>query len=781
MKRFSRRSVLFPAFIATTAVLALLLLGPTLLARAQVNLFSADLARLWTRETLIPTDAACPPAKQASLRAMQEQLKRIDEADAHASLHRGQLACLQGDVNQAGDIWLAGQNAAYVTDSVQFLDAAIAKFTEGDVLETDEAKAIGKYASKQGAASEREKDLPTAAGWYEMAFAYAPDGKIAGKLASIYKKLGQNEKITDVWERLQAQYPTDSPEYWWAMGQALEQGKNWDGALEAYLKAGALETDAKKALRDYLRAGGMGLRSREFEKAEEAYQKAIATAPDKIDGYLGMGHVYRYQQRYDEAAEWYRKAIEIQPDNYVSYYYLATIARSEGNYQKSLDYLNKSLALRANNASALYQKSLTLDMMGERGNAINVLSQAIALHKNPPPEWRSQLEQWRKYPDADSNPALWWQLGQEAEKGKDWEKASEMYKLGAAIAIPPDDYRFLLQRGRMLRRLGELADASAVLKRAIEKYPDKADPYIELGDIVRNQKDYDKAIALFQKAHELAPDDHRPLLYLGLISRSQEHYEQALVYLQEALAIKPDSRELLYYQATVLDALGRREEAIDSMQKAIAGMASPPEDWSKLLAKWQRYPTTESDPAYWAALAREAEKTQDWQKAADLYQKAVELAQGKDAYPYLIKLGYMFIRERAYERAEQAYKQALTLEPESIDALLGIGETYRYRKEYSEAERWYRQAQKVAPDNFRPPYHLGMALYYQKRYDEALKSLDRSLSMHPENAWGQYFRAFTLRALGRNKEALSSLEKAIDMHPNSPESWKNLLNQWREQ
>ncbi len=770
------------ALIAVAALLALILLGPTLLARASVNLFSIDLARVWKPDTLIPTDAACPPADDAvMLQEMRNRLKRAGDADAHPSLHQGQLACLAGEEDRAGDSWQAGLDASYVTDPLLLLNTAIARFARGEMLETDSAEEISRYASKKGAASEQAKKLRTAAGWYRIAFAYAPDGKIAGKLTSIYKKLGRDDEALQVWRQLQSAYPADSPEYWWALGQALEQGENWDGALDAYLKAGTLEKEKKDALRDYLRAGVMGLRSREFDKAEVAYQKAIETFPDKIDGYLGMGHIYRYQQRYDQAREWYRKAAAVQPEQYAPYYYLGTIARSEGDYQKALDDLNKALALKPTYAPVLYEKALTLDLLGDRKKAANVLETAIALSVNPPAGWQSKLEQWRKYPDASSTPEVWWRLGQEAEKNKDWEKAAEMYKRGAEIAIPPDDYRLLLQRARVLRRLGELADASSALKRIIEKYPEKADAYIELGDIARNQEDYDQATALFQQALELAPDNYRPPMYLALVARSQQHYEQALTFIRQALAIKPQLPELLYYQATILDALDRREEAIASMEKAVAGYENPPAEWSKLLARWQRYPTPESDPAHWAAQAREAEKERDWQKAADLYQKAVDLAQGEDAYPYLLKLGYMLILNRAYEQAEQAYRQALTLKSDSLDALLGVGETYRYRQEYEEAEKWYRTAEKSSPDSFRPPYHLGIVLYNQKRYDEALKALDRSLAMRPENAWGEYFRALTLRALGRNEEALASLQKAIALHKNPPESWQNLFDQWSEQ
>ncbi|HEY79611.1 MAG TPA: tetratricopeptide repeat protein [Caldilineae bacterium] len=376
---------------------ALLALGPTLLARAQVNLFSVALARHWTPDALVPTDNACPRSADAEIwLSLEARLARGRDHDPHRALHEGQLACLQGDRAEAERAWISGLKADYVSDPLLLLNAAILQFARGAVLDTADAEGLAHYASKRGVASVQAGDLPTALAWREMAFAYAPTLKNAEPLASLYRKYGSPERVQQVWDRLERLYSEDDAVYWLVRARSLEQQKDWSGAMAAYLKAAGLAQKPGDSYRYVLQAGLNARRAKLWDEAAQAYRQAITLNPEKINGYLGLGETFRAAKAYEEAARWFKRAQELFPEDYRPPYYLGLTARAQKRYEEALAYFDQSLELKPNNPAALYYKAVTLDAMARRGEAMEALSQAIENHANPPQSWLDLRATWQE-------------------------------------------------------------------------------------------------------------------------------------------------------------------------------------------------------------------------------------------------------------------------------------------------------------------------------------------------------------------------------------------------
>ena len=763
--------------IAVAALLTLVLLGPTVWARGQINLYTRDLVRIWQPDRLIPTDDACPPlADAAQLQAMQARLAQADGADAHRLLHQGELACLQGDVRRAGAIWMAGQ-ASYLPDPVLLLDAGIAGFSDGRILETPEDEGIGRYAASRSAASKKAADIAIA--WQEMSFAYDPSTKTAGRLAALYSKNGQKADAKNVWGRLEAAYPESNAVHWQARGKALEQKKEWAGAMNAYEKAATLEKLPADAFKDFLQAGVMGVRAKAFDEAEGSYQKAIAVMPDKIDGYLGVADVFRTQKRYDDAIAWYQKTGALFPQDYRPPYYLGLVARAQKDYERALDYFEQSLTLKPNNAGVLYYKATVLDALQRRGEAIGALSQAIEHHPSHPESWRKLLAKWQRYPDYAQDPDRWWERGRAAEKEKDWAQAAAIYAEGAGKALPPDDYRLLEREALMHRYLKEWDAAAALYEDLVHRYPEEINAYLGRGEVARSQKLYDEAAGWFARAQELFPQDYRPPYYLGLVARAQKDYEKALDYFEQSLTLKPNNAGVLYYKALVLEALQRRVEAISVMALAVELHPSHPESWRKLLAKWQRYPDYAQDPDRWWERGRAAEKEKDWAQAAAIYAEGAGKALPPDDYRLLEREALMHRYLKEWDAAAALYEDLIQRYPEEINAYLGRGEVARAQGQYEEAQTWFEKARNLFPQDYRPPYYLGLTARGAKNYEEALAFFDQTLRLKPDYVYALYYKAQVLKALERQDEAISVLSRAIEKHPNHPESWQNQLADWQ--
>jgi len=557
--------------------------GPTVWAKWQINRFSLQWMQYWTKDTLRLTSGICPAVIDAATRqAMETYLQRAGEHDPLSAVHRGAVACLLGNQQEAERIWHIGSGKQ---DPISSLFAAITAFAHKQVLETPYAEDLAKYGYKRCTYYDEQKDIPAAIRWCEFSLAYAPRRDAAATLADLYKAQQGAPHSQDAWLLLQKQVDPDSPDYWWAAAKISTLEKDWVAAAQNYQKSAALEEnqDAFEAL---VRAGDMWLRAQQFAQAEKAYHQALALDPTRIEAYLGIGKVYRRQKRFAKATDWFEKAREMDPEHYAPYYHLGLVARARGRYEEALSLFDEALS-RKENATVLYYKAVTLDALHRRSEAIQVLSQALEIPTDPPEQWQKLLTKWQRYPDYDRDPDRWWEKGQAAEKEKDWARAASLYHEGAQMAQPPDDYRLLEREALMYRYLKEWDKAISIYEDLIRRYPDRVGAYLGRGEVDRARQQYQEAITWFNRARQIDPTDYRPLYYLGLAAYSQKQYEEALALFDRSLRLDPGKAWVLYYKAVTLDALGKRSEAQTMLERAIAAHPSPPASWITLLTRWQ--------------------------------------------------------------------------------------------------------------------------------------------------------------------------------------------------
>lgn len=530
----------------------LILVGPTILGKVELNLFNRDLIRLWGLEPRPLSAGFCVESvDQHALPKLNAMAKDMAAHDDLSSLNRGMLACLKGDSHAAEEIWMNGSNNNDATSLIDTYLASLIAFTENRIIETPHTTDLGTYA--QGVAHKlaghgKEKEAIL---WYQYAFTYSPNATIAEKLTDLYKKNGKKAQIKKVWQQLADKTDKQTPDHWWALGQLAELNNN-------------------------------------LEKASSYYQRgAVMPDADAFRFYMHLGQLYFRQKEYAQASRWFSQASQKKPQSSQPYYFLGLAARGQKQYTKALSYFDQALRRKPDDANSSYYKAVTLDDLGRRAEAIDLLTLTINSRSAPPESWQKQLSEWQRYPDYNQDPGRWWQKGHEAEKDKDWEKAAAIYHEGADKAQPPDDYRLLEREALMYRYLKKWDEAAAIYQDLIDRYPDKLNAYLGRGETARVQKQYDEANRWFTRAQKIAPNDYRPPYYLGLVARGQERYEEALTFFEASLAQKPNNPGVLYYKAVTLDKLERRAEALETLKKAITASPHPPKSWTDLLQTWQ--------------------------------------------------------------------------------------------------------------------------------------------------------------------------------------------------
>jgi serine/threonine protein kinase/tetratricopeptide (TPR) repeat protein len=96
-------------------------------------------------------------------------------------------------------------------------------------------------------------------------------------------------------------------------------------------------------------------------------------------------------------------------------------------------------------------------------------------------------------------------------------------------------------------------------------------------------------------------------------------------------------------------------------------------------------------------------------------------------------LGYSSYYAGLNERAEQAYRRLVELNPMPLQPHWMHARMLLHEGKGAEAEKEMRQLVAANPDQFKALAYFGMVLYYQGKLDEAQSNLDRSLALAPNS------------------------------------------------
>lgn len=120
------------------------------------------------------------------------------------------------------------------------------------------------------------------------------------------------------------------------------------------------------------------------------------------------------------------------------------------------------------------------------------------------------------------------------------------------------------------------------------------------------------------------------------------------------------------------------------------------------------------------------------------------------------------------DEAQQAYRDALRLDPRFIPARVNLAMLYDQLGRKKEAEHELREAIRISPNYAEAHYSLGLLLAeVPARLDEALAALTKAAELAPQNSRMHYNRGLALQTLGRTEQAEAALRKAFELAPAS--------------
>jgi tetratricopeptide (TPR) repeat protein len=130
--------------------------------------------------------------------------------------------------------------------------------------------------------------------------------------------------------------------------------------------------------------------------------------------------------------------------------------------------------------------------------------------------------------------------------------------------------------------------------------------------------------------------------------------------------------------------------------------------------------------------------------------------------------GNRFAKEKQYDKAVDAFKLAIKLNPNLAAAYLGLGNAYAHMERVGDALEPMRIAVRLDPNNSLAHLSLGRALAYLKHPDEAITELNEAKRLDPNNAntHNEIGNVFLDRfGSGRLDDALAAYLEARRLNP----------------
>ncbi len=254
--------------------------------------------------------------------------------------------------------------------------------------------------------------------------------------------------------------------------------------------------------------------------------------------------------------------------------------------------------------------------------------------------------------------------------------------------------------------------------------------HIRLGEVRLQQGDLDGARAAFTQAWALPDFGAAALRGLGRVALEQERPLEAIDLLGQALAAQPQATELHFHLGRAYRAAGETNRAREELAKR--GNIEV------------RYP----DPI------------------------VMELQQSATGVGALLSLGRLSLAENLPDVAEERFREAISIAPDSAAAHRSLAGVLAQRGEIEAAIPLYEKAIDLEPGRAGVRYILAQLLLDHRdpegqRAERAIFHIERALEQAPDFVPGLLDLASALRSTGRYAEALQKIDRALTLSPGS--------------
>lgn len=213
------------------------------------------------------------------------------------------------------------------------------------------------------------------------------------------------------------------------------------------------------------------------------------------------------------------------------------------------------------------------------------------------------------------------------------------------------------------------------------------------------------AVEQLEAVQRLDPSDIESQLWLAHLYGFQNKPEQAEKELQSILNHSPDNPSALGQLSQLYLDEGRPQDAIALLKNAVA---------------------SSGDAELYDLLGNAYVKTHDYPRAQEAFEQAVSLDPDEPSHRH--GLAQAYLSNGKYQEALQQFQQLTKMEPDSAENYLRISQIYRHMNQLDKAEAALTQAKKYAPGNLEVLYNEALLYEAQARYTDAIQVLSDTIA-----------------------------------------------------
>ncbi|XP_074005679.1 tetratricopeptide repeat protein 6 [Numenius arquata] len=472
----------------------------------------------------------------------------------------------------------------------------------------------------------------------------------------------------------------------------------------------------------FLHRGIVYSEQRQWSLAISDFESVLALDSSVVFAYLNIGLILLlHLKQYHEAIQWFTSAIETDPLTVRAYICRAQAYHKIHNLQNAVKDINRAIHLYPNKSQLYILRGQYLMELKKYELASLCIHQLAEMDEGNPVQ-RALIQSFCQNHD----------------------KAIEC--LREATAIQPEPSVFvILGKIQMKAKKTKAHRAFSMAIRLHSSYPDA---FYQRG-LCRTQLRQAKCIQDFNQALALCPSHFQAYMSRAAYYGSKGRYSKAILNCNEAIKVLPNSVHAYFYRGTLKYQNKTFKAAIEDFSKTIDL------DKTSILAYYNR--------------AVCYHQIKDFRKALKDYGIILLLELSEEiAYKVLINRGLLFVELGDYANACEDFKEATLLSPDDSQVFQAIGICCHRLHKFEEAVRSFDQVLRLDPVSVHAYVGRGnsyMENGHETGYKQAQKDFLRAVHLNPTCINARICLGYNLQALGKLQRAWSQFTVAIRIDP----------------
>jgi putative PEP-CTERM system TPR-repeat lipoprotein len=456
--------------------------------------------------------------------------------------------------------------------------------------------------------------------------------------------------------------------------RAVQVRPEWADAHYKLAKVYELEGDAPNAYHEYARtgdldlsntdaqvkAGALLLAAGEFEAARTRAELALKAAPDSAPANILLGNALAGLNETDKAVKQIEQAISLDPSYAPAWTALGAVQFRAGTREDAANAFQKAVDLAPRSVEARLALANFQWASGDLGTAERTLKTALSIDPNNTEIHRTLALLYlsaRRVADAEphfkalaSEPGGQIALADYYTGAGDREKALAVLHAVESGSDKNEARAATLRISALEYSTGRKTDAYQIVDRVIQESPKYADARIAKARMLLMDKMPDQASKEAQEAVKLAAGSVAAQYTLGLTAIARNDATAAEDAFQNVLKLNPRAAAARLQLARLQLARGQAADALESAEEV------------------SRQRPDDVDAA--VLMSRSLRAQGDLPRAER--ELATRISRHPDAAPLHLERGWLALQGSDVASARKSFEDALRLDPDSYDALVGL-------------------------------------------------------------------------------------------------------------